>query len=486
MVKKLFFKSIFYAITFACMGTIMPFTGQPFSFLSQPDVVQKKSIHGELVESIHGEPVESIFSWNLVSSAVRSLSQLSNQDKLFIGVGVAAALYVSALCTVWFLRSWGFKPHSFFWWRPNSYSFDMQKNFLNTAAQKNSNQKINKTSEKKKPFFLKNGGNTCYIDSVVSALIHNQNFCKAICALDFDTLNPSLIDDFIKNAKSDLKTKKKACEAELHDWETIKNGYRFLKALKDLIIYNKNFVFTTDTQLFTEIHKAGRAWFGGGVTQQCAQELWAKIQITLDWLHVKTSIASLQKGSSQGKNDIVWQSEKDVSFDLLSPIQVKLLNNPGGVIKQSSLLKRILPKEEVTDQPGRINFLRFVEIPETLVLSLDRFKQIENDQPKKITAGDSAISLPETMDLADLEFGCSDELKKSSHTRYALSSVVCHSGSSISSGHYVTYVKYDKDWYLMDDQSSSAQLLGEDEKNLLFAGTPSGGDPVIVFYDQQP
>ena len=513
-----------------------------------------------------------------LSSAVCSVSHWSTQNKILGAVGITAGFYVGALCTIWALKSFGFRYCGLGsilpWWpfaqdrttyvspgsslpekkqkpsipyqrapdpcapapaKPKDLK-DPEKIIVKKEEEKlgkksDSTQELNqpKIITTKAPIFtkpplLRNGGNTCYIDSVVTSLIMNKNFCEAICALEEKVFETSVLDKSIEQSISDLKSEKidekmkKRLEAQIEDLINRKKGVCFLKELR-LLILSLGDGAVVDSSKLENIHTAARAWFGGLSIQQDARILLTRILETLESLSVWTSVFSLQRGHSFMESvcsadnvcqrSITWlpKDEKE-SFGIEPLVTISLLDETGNCIKKSSLEQRIFPEEKVSDQCclgvsedfvknsknyicekcgaslKRSNFIRFVSAPQVLIFNIKRFGFVDG-KDKKITSKDAQVLISETLDIKKLEDGCSDELKKSGKTNYVLSSVVCHSGS-LDFGHYVTYVKCKNDWYLMNDSSLSAQLLGEKDKKDLFDGKPLVDDPYLVFYDQQP
>jgi len=476
-----------------------------------------------------------------LSSSVHSISHWSTQDKILGAVGVAAGLYIGALCTVLVLKRFGFQYHgitSIWPWWPCAYEpkipeyifvpesknkIKTETRIVETVVEKKEEvsqpEKIIKLTAPvfTKPPLLEYGGNTCYIDSVVTSLIMNKNFCEAICALEEKSFDVALVNGYIEKTLSDSKKdtiteeEKKRFLAQANDLIKTKIGICFLKELR-LLIQSLSDGDCVDSVRLKKLHTAARAWFGGSTKQQESFDLLSKILDVCEYLGITLHLTKIQKGMSCVYDEceyyeenkkicsrcVKWNDNGISSVVEISLSSINLRKQQEKQIKErKSSLGDVLLRGEYQDMNGeevthcdhcknitnRASVMRFVPtLPKTLICHINRGYSKDGVAQKLF----DQILLPEKLNLADLDGRCTDELKKSNKTNYLLSSVVCHSGSGLNSGHYVTYVKCKNDWYLMNDLSSEAKRLNEKEKKDLFDGNPSEGNPVLVFYDQQP
>lgn len=84
-----------------------------------------------------------------------------------------------------------------------------------------------------------------------------------------------------------------------------------------------------------------------------------------------------------------------------------------------------------------------VSLPQTMMITLQRFISQENGQTAKLR---KKISLDDEIDLAE---HCMDEITGSK--RYRLVGIVVHRGQTAFGGHYVSYVRDGEQWYLLND-----------------------------------
>lgn len=84
------------------------------------------------------------------------------------------------------------------------------------------------------------------------------------------------------------------------------------------------------------------------------------------------------------------------------------------------------------------------ELPQTLILNLSRYQYSKRSHRKIFTK----IKLDLTLDLTTY---CDDTVGGSK--QYKLVGVICQTGRYARSGHYLSYVRQDDQWYLIDDES---------------------------------
>ena len=106
---------------------------------------------------------------------------------------------------------------------------------------------------------------------------------------------------------------------------------------------------------------------------------------------------------------------------------------------------------------------RIYKLPEVLVVVVKRFNNY-------LTKNSVNIKVDEILDLSDITAGNSDE-----SVFYDLSSIICHSGRTITSGHYYSIIRRNNAYYQFDDSIISEY----DIKSL------DGTSPYILFYTRK-
>lgn len=104
------------------------------------------------------------------------------------------------------------------------------------------------------------------------------------------------------------------------------------------------------------------------------------------------------------------------------------------------------------------------KLPETLIVTVNRFN---TNGSKNV----NSVIIDETIDLSN--YYLSNE-----PTKYTFSSVICHLGSTINHGHYVTITKKNGIYYIFDDEKIKEMAKGDSISQL------NGVIPYIIFYEK--
>lgn len=106
------------------------------------------------------------------------------------------------------------------------------------------------------------------------------------------------------------------------------------------------------------------------------------------------------------------------------------------------------------------------------ILSI-HFKRFEYNMCGHIQRINKRITFPPTLDLS--QYMQSGKKKSTDNNKYNLFGLVIHKGSTCQSGHYISYVKRNSEWWLCNDSLVSK----------VSASTVMKQDPYMVFYEQK-
>lgn len=335
------------------------------------------------------------------------------------------------------------------------------KEFASLAA--NTEQKIKTELERldAQPGFskvvgLSNCGNTCYMNSLLQALLHSDlgrytevpfnqiNFAPGI---DKNTslfkLFYDLALDYRNTTKPSVSTQKIAAARELF-MPTLAIGQQ-----ADADEYLNFFLNQISTEL-NVVAKPPAAYTASDAERAnfLFQYNWVRAR---DYSIVQALFDGFEK-SVLSKTD----GQKSIKYDVFKTLSLPISQEENAETSLETLLANFSQEEMLSDSgDNKSKKLELYKAPRTLIIQLKRFKQQSATEYKKIT---TKVSYPERLALNTPADG---------QVQFDLFAIVLHSGS-LSGGHYTAQIKTpDNNWSYVSDEnvakSNSADALSQKE-----------------------
>jgi len=182
------------------------------------------------------------------------------------------------------------------------------------------------------------------------------------------------------------------------------------------------------------------------------------MDLSLD-LRIQTKKRRLN-GTSKANSDSKDDSKKDGDSGMRLEECLTRFTNEEKLAREEYTCQKCAKQRDAAKQ------LSIKRLPPVLSIHLKRFSHTKDKSSKLETP----VSFPLTLDMAPYTTSHQNTMSKPQHSafetaassaaKYTLSAVIVHKGE-INSGHYVSYAREGKDWFLFDD--SKVVLAAESE-----------------------
>lgn len=291
---------------------------------------------------------------------------------------------------------------------------------------------------------FKNLGNTCYISSILQSLVHTLPILKLVLKQEYNSFD-------INSTKEAFIT--------MNFFHIL---YQYTK--EKCVIYPKTLIsnIITYSKLF---HK---------FRQEDANEF---LMCLLDIFHkslsenIKITVSSNNISENQESKYLEYWGYSVIYKIFYGNNSVKKeCDNCGKFSEEMVFYNQIIIPKEKTNTDTVYSFItnmycKEIKTEKCIFCNNITKKQIYNI-PKKIP--DTLIVLLNTT-KKETNLREIDEVLKLKDTVYLLYSVVCHSGSSLNSGHYTNFSRVNNEWYhFNDDTVTKADTFNKDDSFILF------------------
>lgn len=262
-------------------------------------------------------------------------------------------------------------------------------------------------------FLVENGGNTCYIDSLLMGLFYNPSYLDALLKKKLKKDENSYIQEYISQAFVNKVREGKSVSAE--------------------DINNLRVILT----------QSGWTDWDTIMEQQDVNEFYTFLANVFEINSIE-----LEKKIYLDNNDSTIHKEYMPFIPLSLPKYDKTSLENNKQVKVPDLLREWLHLDEVSlkqenSEKIGLSTYHITNVPEFLVLSINRFNSLNDRNNTDVII---------TKRLKPFIHSSNPEIK---NIEWSFHSAVCHKGNSVLSGHYYSllFKKYNETdlWYLFDD-----------------------------------
>jgi len=331
-------------------------------------------------------------------------------------------------------------------------------------------QPININSGIKGKVGLLNIGNTCYLNSVLQAVLHTRPLVEYLTQPKPKYLNTGVINELINIAKeiwvspsgSSIRPTKLMSEvraiASQYMGYLQHDAHEFFTFLVDLL--DQNDIDMKDNEIPVFVGN------GNNDHQVCNQmiDFYQKNQNSIVFRTMQGILKLTYTCPSCAKKYITFQPYYCISLPLSTSISqsifeyIQRFSNPTQLDEDNKWNCKHCNDSVCAHQQSNI-----YSVPKILVFQLNRFIKVQNQYQKD----ERAIIIPETIDMSRFV------INQNNSGVYHLYAIIQHSGT-INSGHYFSHIKIDNSWYMFNDSSVT--------KSSLTSIDPT--TPYMLFYEQ--
>ena len=296
----------------------------------------------------------------------------------------------------------------------------------NTIGGKKPHKEMN--NETCRPFCgLSNYGSSCWLNSVLQALVHSQMSCSVL-------ESPNMCIDLTGKGTSNSEI---AIQDIVKVWRYMKNSANFGTNVPDSILKSAFRSVVAAIPTFSHTEKQDAHEFNSHVIADMANIL---IDNSLEYHHTEECNVCKKKRIRETNvgQTIVLDIENVNNVSIQTLIDNVFINE-----NQEKFCNTCLKETEHTIKDKNIT-----KYPKSLIILLRRYK-VDHIGPKRIVPRKlhNHIHINSELVLSNPEHN--------SEVNYSFKSAVCHHGDSTSAGHYNTVVKHKTDFIRCDDEKIS-------------------------------
>jgi len=316
---------------------------------------------------------------------------------------------------------------------------------------------LSPTGQQTKPPGIPNGGNFCWMNSVLQIFFGDEFFARMIEQRQF----PSTLEQKVTETEKAFEERKEKMDEKRRIHQALVNFGHCYKTKNEEEIEKARLSF--HSVLFATSFKKNfdpASPFG-------EEDAHALCLILLEVLNCKVRMQYTRKGVVAG----IEYSQKPPEVDSFNCIDLAI--NQGGDLQtlltkhfnwstqcdSGNPLRVTVDDDTVVEIPSWFELCKLLELPDFLFVKLNRYKTVYQLYEKENTAEWVSRSVRSTALVnfpsdGVIDLSCATSNFQEGKSQYAISRVIHHSGTeSLSSGHYWADVKLDNQWWRRNDNS---------------------------------